>query len=58
MALRVVAENGNRISLGQAFARQLPLLSGSITIDALSALITGNRQRVFELASRTRVVAA
>ena len=56
--LRVVTEAGTRISWGQAFLRQLPLALQISMVDALFALFTKNRQRAFELITRTRVVRA
>jgi uncharacterized RDD family membrane protein YckC len=56
MGLRVVRESGARISLGQSFVRQLPVLLQVIWVDALFALFTDRRQRAFELLSKTRVV--
>lgn len=54
--LRVVTESGTRISLGQAFLRQLPIFLQFFWIDALFALFTDRRQRAFELLTKTRVV--
>lgn len=54
--LRVVRESGGRISLGQSFVRQLPMLFEVFWIDALFALFTDRHQRAFELLSKTRVV--
>jgi len=56
--LRVVTESGTRISLGQAFLRQLPIFLQFFWIDALFALFTDRRQRAFELLTKTRVVLA
>jgi uncharacterized RDD family membrane protein YckC len=56
--LRAVTESGARISLGQAFLRQLPMLLQIFMVDALFALFTRNRQRAFELITKTRVVDA
>ena len=56
MKLRVVRESGARISLGQAFVRQLPMFLQVYMIDVLFALFTEKRQRAFELLSKTRVV--
>ena len=56
--LRVVTESGARISLGQAFLRQLPIFLQFFWIDALFALFTDRRQRAFELLTKTRVVEA
>jgi uncharacterized RDD family membrane protein YckC len=54
--LRVVTESGTRISLGQAFLRQLPIFLQFFWVDALFALFTDRRQRAFELLTKTRVV--
>ena len=54
--LRVVRESGARISLGQSFVRQLPMVLQVFWIDALFALFTDKRQRSFELLSKTRTV--
>lgn len=54
--LRVVRESGARISLGQSFVRQLPMVFEVFWIDALFALFTDRHQRAFELLSKTRVV--
>jgi len=54
--LRVVRESGARISLGQSFVRQLPMVFQVFWIDALFALFTDRHQRAFELLSKTRVV--
>jgi uncharacterized RDD family membrane protein YckC len=56
LGLRVVRESGARISLGQAFVRQLALVGQIFFIDMLFALFTEKHQRAFELASKTRVV--
>lgn len=56
LGLYVVRENGARISAGQAFVRQLPLLLQIVWIDLLFAFFTEKRQRAFELLSKTRVV--
>ena len=56
LGLRVVRESGARISLGQAFVRQIPLIGSFLFIDALFALFTEKKQRAFELISKTRVV--
>ena len=58
MKLRVVRESGARISVGQAFVRQLPMFLQVYMIDVLFALFTEKRQRAFELLSKTRVVTA
>ena len=54
--LRVVSENGARISMGQAFVRQLPMFLQVFWIDAMFALFTDRSQRAFEMLSKTRVV--
>ena len=54
--LRVVAENGARISGGQAIVRQLPMFLQMFWIDVMFALFTERSQRAFELLSKTRVV--
>jgi len=54
--LRVVRESGARISLGQAFVRQLPQFLQVFWIDVMFALFTDRSQRAFELLSHTRVV--
>jgi uncharacterized RDD family membrane protein YckC len=56
LGLRVVRESGARITLGQSFVRQIPLIGGFLFIDALFALFTEKKQRAFELISKTRVV--
>ena len=56
--LRVVGENGARISMGQAFVRQLPMFLQVFWIDAMFALFTDRSQRAFEMLSKTRVVRA
>ena len=56
MGLRVVRESGAKISFGQAFVRQIPLLCSFYVIDAAVALFTEKKQRAFELISKTRVV--
>lgn len=58
MGLRVVRENGTRISLGQSFVRQLPMFLQVYLIDVLFALFTDRSQRAFELLSKTRVIRA
>ena len=58
LGLRVVRETGARISVGQAFVRQLPALLQVYWIDVLFALFTDKSQRAFELLSKTRVVRA
>lgn len=57
MGIRVVRESGARISLGQAFVRQLPFLGQFFWIDVLFAFFTDRRQRAFELLTKTRAVA-
>jgi uncharacterized RDD family membrane protein YckC len=54
--LRVVQESGARITLGQAFVRQLPQLLQVFWIDVMFALFTDRSQRAFEILSHTRVV--
>lgn len=56
LGLRVVRESGARISLGQSFVRQLPLMLEVFWVDVLFALFTERHQRAFELLSKTRVV--
>ena len=56
--IRVVAENGARISVGQAIVRQLPMFIQVFWIDAMFALFTDRSQRAFEMLSKTRVVRA
>ena len=56
--LRVVTESGTRISLGQAFVRQLPSFFQFFWIDGMFTLFTDRRQRAFEMLSKTRVVVA
>jgi uncharacterized RDD family membrane protein YckC len=59
MGIHVVRESGARISLGQSFIRQLPILgSALIIIDVAFALFTEKRQRAFELITKTRAVIA
>jgi uncharacterized RDD family membrane protein YckC len=58
LGLRVVRESGARISLGQSFVRQLPLIASIFLLDVLFALFTEKNQRAFELISKTRVVVA
>ena len=58
MGLRTVRESGAKISVGQAFVRQIPLLTGFYGLDALFALFTSKKQRLFEILSKTRVVRA
>jgi len=57
MGVRVVRESGARISLGQAFLRQLPFFAQFFFLDALFALFTKHHQRAFELITKTRAVA-
>ena len=54
--IRVVTENGARISVGQAIVRQLPVFMQVCWIDVMSALFTDRSQRAFEMLSKTRVV--
>ena len=54
--LRVVQESGARITLGQAFVRQLPQFLQIFWIDVMFALFTERSQRAFEILSHTRVV--
>jgi uncharacterized RDD family membrane protein YckC len=56
MGLRVVAESGAQIGFGQALVRQLAQVTNVFWIDGLFAFFTTNRQRAFELLSKTRVV--
>lgn len=57
VGIHVVRESGARISLGQSFIRQLPVLgSGLIIIDVLFAVFTEKKQRAFELITKTRAV--
>jgi uncharacterized RDD family membrane protein YckC len=57
MGIHVVRESGARISLGQSFIRQLPLIgSALIIIDVAFALFTEKKQRAFELITKTRAV--
>ena len=56
--IRVVTENGARISLGQAIVRQLPMFIQMFWIDVMFALFTDRSQRAFEMLSKTRVVRA
>lgn len=56
MKIRTVRESGARITVGQAVVRQIPLFFGFYGFDALFALFTKRRQRLFELISKTRVV--
>ena len=56
--IRVVTENGARISVEQAIVRQLPMFIQVFWIDAMFALFTDRSQRAFEMLSKTRVVRA
>jgi uncharacterized RDD family membrane protein YckC len=56
--IRVVTENGARISVGQAIVRQLPVFMQVYWIDVMFALFTDRSQRAFEMLSKTRVVRA
>lgn len=56
LRIHVVRETGARISLGQSFVRQLPLVAQIFLLDVLFALFTEKNQRAFELISKTRVV--
>ena len=58
MGLRTVRESGAKITVGQAIVRQLPLLLSFYLFDALFALFTKKKQRLFEILSKTRVVRA
>lgn len=58
MGLRTVRESGAKISVGQAIVRQIPLFFSFYLFDALFALFTSKKQRLFELISKTRVVRA
>jgi uncharacterized RDD family membrane protein YckC len=58
MGLRVVRESGARITVGQALVRQIPLFFSFYLLDAIFALFTKKKQRLFELISKTRVVRA
>jgi uncharacterized RDD family membrane protein YckC len=58
MGLRTVRESGAKISVLQAIVRQIPLLFSFYAVDALFALFTSRKQRLFELISKTRVVRA
>lgn len=58
MGLRTVRESGAKISVGQAILRQVPLFFSFYAFDALFALFTSKKQRLFELISKTRVVRA
>ena len=56
--MRVVTEAGGKVSVGQAFVRQIPLFFNFYLLDAVFALFTAKKQRAFELISKTRVVEA
>jgi uncharacterized RDD family membrane protein YckC len=56
LGIQVVRESGARISLGQSFVRQLPLIGEFFLLDVLFALFTEKNQRAFELITKTRVV--
>jgi uncharacterized RDD family membrane protein YckC len=58
MGLRTVRESGAKISVVQAIVRQIPLFFSFYAFDALFALFTSRKQRLFELISKTRVVRA
>jgi uncharacterized RDD family membrane protein YckC len=58
MGIRVVRESGAKISVGQALVRQIPLFFSFYLFDAIFALFTSKRQRLFEMISGTRVVRA
>ncbi|MEO5568134.1 MAG: RDD family protein [Gemmatimonadaceae bacterium] len=58
LGLRVVRESGAKVSVGQAFVRQIPLMFSFYVVDALFALFTEKKQRAFELISKTRVIKA
>jgi uncharacterized RDD family membrane protein YckC len=58
LGLQVVRESGAAISLGQAVARQLPMVFQFYWVDVLFAFFTDRQQRAFELLSKTRVVMA
>jgi uncharacterized RDD family membrane protein YckC len=59
MGIRTVRESGAKITVGQAFVRQIPLfINGFYVFDCLFALFTKKKQRLFELISKTRVVRA
>lgn len=58
LGLRVVRESGAKVSVGQAFVRQIPLMFSFYFVDAVFALFTEKKQRAFELISKTRVVLA
>ena len=56
LGIRVVRESGARISLGQSFVRQLPLIGEFFILDCLFAFFTEQQQRAFELITKTRTV--
>jgi len=58
LGLRVVRASGARLTLGDAFIRQLPMLLQIFLIDIVFALFTAHRQRAFEVLTKTRVVLA
>ena len=58
LGLLVVGESGARISFGQSVLRQFPFFIEIWAIDVLFALFTEQKQRAFELVSKTRVVRA
>ena len=58
LGLRVVRESGAKVTVGQAFVRQIPLFCSFYVFDALFALFTEKKQRLFEMISKTRVVKA
>ncbi|HUF51791.1 MAG TPA: RDD family protein [Longimicrobiales bacterium] len=56
MGLRVVAENGTRVTWLKAIMRRIPFYFEFFLLDALFALFTERRQRAFDVVSRTLVV--
>lgn len=56
LGLRVVRDNGLRITLASAIVRQIPVWLQFHVIDGLFALATERNQRAFELLSKTRVI--
>ena len=58
MGLRTVRESGAKITVSQAILRQVPLFFSFYAFDALFALFTSKKQRLFEMISKTRVVRA
>lgn len=56
LGIHVVRESGARISLGQSFVRQLPLMAEIFVLDVVFALFTEKNQRAFELITKTRCV--